>query len=164
MKRRIGTISNQRVQVAWDEQTNRIVATVNGRTYDLEKRELAPGKYWLGGNGLSIEALVTVQGQQFEVSIGDKRIAVEFMDSAKRMRRTGGATDGVIEVRAPMPGKIVRVLSIEGTEVEAQQGIVVMEAMKMQNEIRSPKRGKILQVNVAEGEAVKLGDLIARVE
>jgi biotin carboxyl carrier protein len=48
--------------------------------------------------------------------------------------------------------------------VEANQGIVVMEAMKMQNEIRSPKRGKIVQLRVAEGDAVKLGDLIAEVD
>jgi biotin carboxyl carrier protein len=63
-----------------------------------------------------------------------------------------------------MPGKIVRILRRQGDEVEANQGLVVMEAMKMQNEIRSPKRGKVAQLNIAEGDAVKLGDLIAQVE
>jgi biotin carboxyl carrier protein len=49
-------------------------------------------------------------------------------------------------------------------DVEAHQGIVVMEAMKMQNEIRTPKRGRIAKLSVAEGDAVNLGDLIAQVE
>jgi len=63
-----------------------------------------------------------------------------------------------------MPGKIVRILRAQGDEVEPNQGIVVMEAMKMQNEIRSPKRGKVAQLSVKEGDAVKLGDPIAQVE
>jgi biotin carboxyl carrier protein len=62
-----------------------------------------------------------------------------------------------------MPGKIVRVLRSQGDEVEPRQGIIVMEAMKMQNEIRSPKRGKILELKVAAGDAVNMGDVIARV-
>jgi biotin carboxyl carrier protein len=164
MKRRSAIISGQRVEITWEEKTDRIIANVGGRAYDLEKRELGPGKYWLGGDGLSIEAFVTVRDQQFEVSVGNKRISVEFVDSSRKLRRPGASGDGIAEVRAPMPGKIVRILSTKGTEVEANQGIVVMEAMKMQNEIRSPKRGRILQLSVAEGEPVGLGDLIARVE
>jgi biotin carboxyl carrier protein len=164
MKRRVAIVSGQRVEITWDEQSNRVVATVNGRAYDLEKRQLGPGEYWLGGNGFSIETLVRERDQQFEVSVKNQRIAVEFIDSSRRMRRAGASTDGIAEVRAPMPGKIVKILSPEGSEVEIHQGIVVMEAMKMQNEIRAPKQGKILQLSVAEGEPVALGDLIARVE
>ena len=63
-----------------------------------------------------------------------------------------------------MPGKIVRILCAADDRVEARQGIVVMEAMKMQNEIRSPKAGRVVQLNVREGDTVKLGDLIAQVE
>jgi biotin carboxyl carrier protein len=63
-----------------------------------------------------------------------------------------------------MPGKIVRVLQTEGAQIEAHQGIVVMEAMKMQNEIKAPKGGRIAKLNVAAGDAVNLGDLIAQVE
>jgi biotin carboxyl carrier protein len=164
MKRRTAMISNERVEITWDESATRISAIVNGRRYELEKRQLGQGAYWLGGNGLSIEAFVTPRDQQLEVSVRGKRISVEFLESVKRLRRHGGAAEGIAEVRAPMPGKIVRVLSFKDDEVDANQGIVVMEAMKMQNEIRSPKRGRILQLNVAEGDAVGLGDLIAQVE
>ena len=125
---------------------------------------MGDGAYWFGWNGLSIQALVTPQDQGYMVSIGGNRIPVEFLESAKKSRRHGGASDGLIEVRAPMPGKIVRILCAMDDRVEAHQGIVVMEAMKMQNEIRSPKAGRVVQLNVKEGDAVKLGDLIAQVE
>jgi biotin carboxyl carrier protein len=63
-----------------------------------------------------------------------------------------------------MPGKVVRVLVAEGTEVHAEQGVVVVEAMKMQNEVRSPKAGRIIAVPVSEGTAVNAGDVLAVVE
>jgi biotin carboxyl carrier protein len=89
---------------------------------------------------------------------------VEFLESNKRAaRHRGSAAGGIVEVRAPMPGKIVRVLRSTG-EVKAREGIVVIEAMKMQNEIRSPKDGRIVEISVAEGDALASGDLIARVE
>jgi biotin carboxyl carrier protein len=92
------------------------------------------------------------------------QVTVEFLDSARQARRRGGASEGIAEIRAPMPGKIVRILRAQDDAVEAHQGIVVMEAMKMQNEIRAPKAGKVVDLRVKEGDAVKLGDLIARVE
>jgi biotin carboxyl carrier protein len=63
-----------------------------------------------------------------------------------------------------MPGKIVRVLLTEGASVSAGQGIVVMEAMKMQNEMKSSMSGRIRKIGVVEGETVRSGDLIAIVE
>jgi Acetyl/propionyl-CoA carboxylase, alpha subunit len=67
-------------------------------------------------------------------------------------------------VRAPMPGKVVRLLVAEGAEVNANQGLLVMEAMKMQNEIKSPKKGVVRKLSVAEGVAVNSGDLLASIE
>ena len=63
-----------------------------------------------------------------------------------------------------MPGKVVRLLVHEGSEVEAGAGVVVVEAMKMQNEIKSPKKGRIQKILVSEGTAVNAGDILAIVE
>jgi biotin carboxyl carrier protein len=63
-----------------------------------------------------------------------------------------------------MPGKVVRVLALEGSEVEAGTGVVVVEAMKMQNEIKSPKKGKIRKILVSTGTAVNAGDILAIVD
>ena len=63
-----------------------------------------------------------------------------------------------------MPGKVIKLLVAEGAEVQANQGIVVLEAMKMQNEIKSPKKGVVRKLGVTEGAAVNSGDLLATVE
>ncbi len=63
-----------------------------------------------------------------------------------------------------MPGKIVRVIAAEGDEVEAGQPLVVVEAMKMQNEIKATKKGKVTKIAVKEASAVNAGDLLAIVE
>ena len=63
-----------------------------------------------------------------------------------------------------MPGKVVRVLASENTEVEAGQGVLVVEAMKMQNEIKSPKKGRVQKILAVEGAAVNAGDVLAIVE
>ena len=63
-----------------------------------------------------------------------------------------------------MPGKVVRVLVAQGTEVEAGQGLVVVEAMKMQNEVKSPKRGVVQKMVATEGATVNAGEVLAIVE
>jgi biotin carboxyl carrier protein len=63
-----------------------------------------------------------------------------------------------------MPGKVVRVLVTAGANVEAGAGIIVVEAMKMQNEMKAPKAGVVLSINAAEGATVKAGDVLAVVE
>ena len=80
----------------------------------------------------------------------------------RRARQHG--LEGVAEIRAPMPGKIVKLLVGEGAEVRANQGLLVVEAMKMQNEVKSPKGGTVRKLAVKEGDAVGSGDLLATVE
>jgi biotin carboxyl carrier protein len=86
--------------------------------------------------------------------------------AAGRFGRGGGAVQaaGTQQVLAPMPGKIVKVLVKAGDEVKARQGLVVVEAMKMENELRSPKDGRVSDVLVAEGVSVEAGRLLVVVE
>jgi biotin carboxyl carrier protein len=85
---------------------------------------------------------------------------------ASRFGRGGGAVQaaGTQQVLAPMPGKVVKVLVAAGDEVKARQGLVVVEAMKMENELRSPKDGRVAEVLVAEGASVEAGRLLVVVE
>ena len=69
-----------------------------------------------------------------------------------------------MKIKAPMPGKVVRVLADVGTAVEAGQSVLVIEAMKMQNELKAPKTGVVKKINVAEGAAVDAGQTLAEVE
>ena len=158
-------VAGERVDFQWEGDANTVEATINGRVYALETKEIGPGAFWFSWNGRSIEATVLRTDQGYAVAIEGHRIAVEFSDSRKALRRAAHVDHGgVVEVRAPMAGKIVRILVTESAEVEVHQGIVVMEAMKMQNEIRAPKRGRILKLEVAEGNAISAGDLIALLE
>ena len=98
--------------------------------------------------------------------VGSTRFAVELRDprSLRSRRASAGDEKGPRKLVAPMPGRIVRVLVAENAEVEAGQGVVVVEAMKMQNEIKSPKKGTVQKLVAAPGSAVNAGDVLAIVE
>ena len=98
--------------------------------------------------------------------VGSTRFAVELRDPRSlRSRRDGtGDEKGPRKLLAPMPGRLVRVLVAENTEVEAGQGVVVVEAMKMQNEIKSPKKGVVRKILATQGANVNAGDVLAIVE
>jgi len=165
LRRGTALVAGERVNYQWNAHTNGIEATVDDREYRLETREIRPGVYWFSWNGRSVEAAVLRTDQGYIVSIVGQHVPVEFIDSRKALRRAAqGQHEGVVEVRAPMPGKIVRILAAEGADVAAHQGIVVMEAMKMQNEIRAPKQGKIVKLAVEAGSALNSADLIALIE
>jgi biotin carboxyl carrier protein len=97
--------------------------------------------------------------------VGSARFAAEVRDPRSLRGRVRAVDDhGPKKLIAPMPGKIVRVLVSQGAEVEAGTGVLVVEAMKMQNEIKSPKKGTIQKILVSEGAAVNAGDVLAIVE
>jgi biotin carboxyl carrier protein len=97
--------------------------------------------------------------------VGSARFAAEVRDPRSLRGRSRAIDDrGPKNLIAPMPGKIVRVLASQGSSVEADAGVLVVEAMKMQNEIKSPKKGTIQKILVSEGAAVNAGDVLAIVE
>ncbi len=94
-----------------------------------------------------------VNGQRFPVTVRDK----------KHLRGNVGntAASGKATLTSPMPGKVVRVLCAVGDEVAAEQGLLVVEAMKMQNEVLAPRAGKVTEVRVSEGQTVNAGEVLA---
>jgi biotin carboxyl carrier protein len=145
--------------------THTIEVEVGGRKYTAEAKAVEPGVVWINWNNQSLELGVTQGSDSYIVSWQDRRIPVEIADARAALRKAAQhGQAGVVELRAPMPGKIVKVLAVEGAEVRANQGILVMEAMKMQNEIKSPKQGIVRKLAVIEGAAVNSGDLLAIVE
>lgn len=81
-----------------------------------------------------------------------------------RARRRHAHGDGPATIRASMPGRVVRVLVEEGDAVAAHQGVLVIEAMKMQNELKSPREGRVAEIRVSPGDTVTAGDILAVVE
>lgn len=145
------------------EAPSRIMATRDGRQFEADAVESAPGVYSILIDGQSFELHVEEAGGNLLVRSAGRRFAVEIVDSRSWRRRHGGGTliEGRQQVVAPMPGKIVRVLISQGQQVEAGQGLLVVEAMKMQNELHSPKSGTIEQLLIQEGQAVNAGQILA---
>jgi biotin carboxyl carrier protein len=117
---------------------------LDGRMYDARVEETPTG------------LVVVIDGYRFEMEVRDPR-----RWSRKDAARAG---DGVQTVVAPMPGKVVRVLVAQGDEVKAGQGLLVVEAMKMQNEIKAARAGRVLSLTVKEGATVAAGQVLATIE
>lgn len=117
-------------------------------------------------NGKSYEVKQENTPTETNIVVGSQRFAAEVRDprSLRSRRSLGGGEEGVKRITAPMPGKVVRVLAPVGSAVEAGQSVLVIEAMKMQNEMKSPKNGTVKKINVVEGAAVEAGQVLAEVE
>ena len=119
----------------------------------------------IDGQSYEIHATPLVDGK-LKLQCGPHEFTADVMDRrAWRGRKLGGIeAEGRQQIIAPMPGKVVRLLVMVGDNVEAGQGLLVVEAMKMQNEIRSPKSGKVERLQAKEGQNVNAGDVLAWVE
>lgn len=136
---------------------------LDGRHVSADVAEIAPHTLSILLDGHSFEICVTQSADgQLKLQTGLQEFTAEVIDPrAWSGRRHGGAeAEGRQQILAPMPGKVVRVLVEVGDQVEASQGLLVVEAMKMQNEIRSPKSGTVERVLVQEGQAVNAGEVL----
>ena len=116
--------------------------------------------------GVSYEVKRELTASEVHLWIGSARYRTELRDprSLHSRRAAAGGVEGTKKIVAPMPGKVVRVLVKEAMEVQAGQGVVVVEAMKMQNELKSPKQGIVQKVVVKEGANVNAGDVLLIIE
>jgi biotin carboxyl carrier protein len=141
--------------------------SVGGATREAQVSEPEPGLFTVIINDRVYRcALEESPGGAVEVIVNGKRIPVAARDK-KHLRGQAGAgasASGQIKLVSPMPGKVVRALLKAGDEVAAHQGVLVVEAMKMQNEVQSPKAGKIVEIKVSEGQTVNAGETLAIIE
>ncbi len=139
---------------------------LDGREIDVDAVLARPDVLSLLVDGRSYEIKREQTDNDLHLWVGSTRFAVELRDPRSLRSRRDGAGDrsGPRKLIAPMPGRIVRVLVTEKSEVEAGQGIVVVEAMKMQNEIKSPKKGVVQKILAAQGATVNAGDVLVIVE
>ncbi len=146
---------------------------VDGRTHDVDA--VRAGVFGLsllldGHPASSREIQIAPSGDggsgQLLVGIDGRTVAATV--NARRTRRAGahggGDTHGEQKVVAPMPGRVVRVLVAPGDAVVARQSVVVVEAMKMENELRSPKAGRVKDVAVTPGMSVEAGRVLVVIE
>ncbi len=133
-----------------------------GRIVEANAVRISSGAYSILIGGRSIEATVQEGPRGLVVRAAGREFQIEVFDprSWRRGRGAGIELEGRQQLVAPMPGKIVRVLVAAGQKVEAGQGLLVIEAMKMQNEVRSPKSGTVEKL-ASEGQTVNAGEVLA---
>ena len=140
---------------------------VDGRQYELDVRRRANGEYLLRDGSKVYNCRVNQKSAGvFEVVFHGRNYEITIIDP-KRLRsgQTAGTHhSGSAEIVSPMHGKIVRILIKAGDRVDAGTGVIIVEAMKMQNEMKSPKAGTVVSIAVAEGATVNAGDVLAVIE
>ncbi|HWJ49125.1 MAG TPA: biotin/lipoyl-containing protein [Candidatus Udaeobacter sp.] len=138
---------------------------VDGREVEVDAVLARPNVLSLRIGNRAYEVKCERVGGDVHIWVGSQRFAVDVRDPRSLRGRTRAVDNhGPKKLTAPMPGKVVRILLTQGTEVEAGAGVLVVEAMKMQNEVKSPKKGTIQKILVSEGTAVNAGDVLAIVE
>jgi biotin carboxyl carrier protein len=149
--------------VEFARDSNGWQATLDGGPIAADVTEIAPNTYSVLLDGESHEICVTPSpGGKLNLQMGRFEFEADVVDprSWSGRRHAGVEAEGRQQIVAPMPGKIIRVLVKTGDRVEAGQGLLVVEAMKMQNEIRSSKSGTIERVLAEEGQAVNAGEVL----
>ena len=159
-------LSGNEHEISLDFDNGSAFAEVDARPYEIEIRELADGQYLLVDGSRIYRCRVEAKRDSqnsFEVVLRGLARDITIIDP-KRLRSAhsaGAHHTGAAQIVSPMPGKIVRVLVEVGAQVEAGAGIVVVEAMKMQNEMKSPKAGVVVSINAETGATVNAGDVLA---
>jgi len=151
-----------KVELPADASSGLLRCSVEGRPVDVDARLMEPGVISLVVEGRQYRCLldgdgIIIDGRRFEFAVEDPR-------SLRGRRGAGEGAAGPRAVKAPMPGRVVRVLVSVGDEVVEQQGVVVIEAMKMQNELKSPKTGRVARVAVVVDGTVGAGEVLVVVE
>ncbi len=149
-----------------DVDPNRWTCRLHGKEFQIDALQVEPGILSILIHGRSHEARRDGTASAARIVLNRKAFSCEVRDPrALRGRRAAAdAAHGPKKIAAPMPGKVVRVTSPTGTAVEAGQGVIVIEAMKMQNELKSPKKGIVQKVLASVGTAVNAGDVLAIIE
>ncbi|WP_456368663.1 biotin/lipoyl-containing protein [Geoglobus sp.] len=128
----------------------RYSVVVNGRRFDVEVEELSSGRF-----------RVVVNGKEEEIELFEERKVAGAKEKVETQVSSGKAEGG--EVKAEMSGSVVRILVKEGDAVKKGQPVLILEAMKMENEVVSPFDGVVESVEIGEGDKVQAGDVLLRI-
>jgi biotin carboxyl carrier protein len=134
----------------------------NGIAKDYSIEPSGPGVFSVLIDGRSYQATILAPGT---IQVNNNIYDVEIFDPRElRARSSSGASEGRQNIVAPMPGKVVRLLVSVGAAIEAGQGLIVVEAMKMQNEMKSPKTGIVAAIKTKDGATVAAGEILIVIE
>lgn len=156
-------LNNEKHEIEIKREAEKVFAQIDKREYQLEASEVEPNVYLFKFDNqiyqiyVAPNGIVNLKNHQFEIKITDPK-------NLRGSASVGANADGTAEIKTAMPGKLVRVLVKTGAEIKQGEGVLVVEAMKMQNEMKSPKDGIVKEIRFAEGDTVNAGDVLAIIE
>jgi len=141
--------------------------SIDGNEFMVDGKKTGRTNYSLIVENRSFEVEVDPDGDEYRALVDGRNYYVNLMDE-RRVRtgagQAGGKAQGRQTVSVPMPGKVIAVIVNEGDKVEKGQGLVIVEAMKMENEVRSPIAGEVKEIKVRQGETIEAGAALLIVE
>ncbi len=165
----IAELDDKKHDIEIKREGNSVFAEIDGRKYELEVSEPESNVYLFKKDGKIYEIFVSPRqntSEPFHVNVKGSEFEIGIIDP-KRLRGAGSGVehgDGLAEIKTTMPGKVVRVLTEQGAVIKTGEGVIVVEAMKMQNEMKSPKDGVVKEIRFGEGATVNSGDVLAIIE
>jgi biotin carboxyl carrier protein len=163
----VGTIGEKEVKVGVREVgVAKFVVTIDGKDFLVDAHQVQSSVWSVLHESASFEVDVQGRDEEYEVLIDGDCYKFTLMNEQRKalMRAGGKGSVGKAMVTSPMPGKVVKLLVEEGEEVKIDQGVIVVEAMKMENELKSAVAGKVKEIFVKEGEVVESGAKLLLVE
>lgn len=132
----------------------------------IDWRRPQPGIYSLLIDNASYEVFVEEKPDHLAVHLVNRTFRVHAADMRRHRAPTGaaGPADGLVRITAPIPGRVSRILVEPGQQISRGDGVIVVEAMKMENELRAPRDGVVGSIEVEEGQGVEGGALLATIE
>lgn len=153
------------VEIEYAAVPGRWLVRIDDQAIDADATLLRPGVLSLLIGGHSHRVILEQQTAEDALHLNGQVIpyAVEDPRSLRQRRRASGS-NGPVTLKASMPGRVVRILLEKGAPVAEHQAVLVIEAMKMQNELKSPREGCIADLRVAPGDTVASGQVLAIIE
>jgi biotin carboxyl carrier protein len=162
-------VDDRTIELDFQEEDGLLKVLVGGRHLSLDLRQVSPPSlYSLLIDNKSYDVLIEGNGENYDVLIGPEMFHLKVQDEwARRLaniQRKTQVDSGHLAIKAPMPGAVVAVEVAPGQEIRKGQGLVILSAMKMQNEIKSPRAGKVARVDVQAGQTVEQGRTLVVIE
>lgn len=152
-------ILDQIYKITLEKEDGQLQAEIEGNSVPVDFVKLEDNLYSVIIDGRSMSIGVVRKGKKIQVFIDGDLYELEAV-SEREQRKTSHILSGVQEIKSPMPSRVVKILKGEGDEVTPEEGIIVVEAMKMESELKSPIAGKIKNIMVKEGDAVESGTVL----
>lgn len=151
-------LNNEVYKVLFNEEEKQLFVEIDGNKHPVEYSRIDDHLYSILIDGKSITLAILKKGKNIQVFHNGILSQLEYVSEREILK--GGAISSGLEITSPMPSRVVKILKNEGDTVELEEGVIVVEAMKMESELRATSEGRIKEIRVSEGDTVEAGAVL----